>query len=736
MKYRKDHTVRSGLLTLLSATALLWGCTDSNDGKITQTSETADPPAVMTETNPFFVEWDTPYGIPPFDSINDEHYKPAVDAAIAEMLEEIAVIKDNPEPPTFENTIEALEISGSAVNKVFSVFGNITNTDTNDALMEMETEFYPQLTRVNDSIILDDVIFQRVKAVYEQRDSLGLDEQQARLLELKYQDFVRSGAALDEQAKTRMKEINSRLSELTTAFGQNLLTETKSFELVVTDEADLTGLSDSLKGSAKSAAKAKGQPDAWIFGLNRSVYEAFMTFADNRDLRRQLFDGYRNRAANGGATDNGDLITEIAKLRAEAAELRGYKSHAAFQLEIRMAKTPENALDFLGKVWEPGLERAKEEQLEMQAIVEAEGYDFIIEGHDWWYYAEKLRQQKYAIDDSEVRPYFQMENVREGAFHVANKLFGVTFEPLNDVPKWNPQVQPYLALDADGNHLGVFMLDYYARDSKRGGAWMSTYRDATNINGDDIRPIVTNNLNLMIPAEGEPTLMSFDEVTTLFHEFGHGLHGLMTKQNYSRFSGTGGPRDYTEFPAQFMEHYAAEPEVLEVFAKNYETGEVIPLELVEKIRKARTHNQGFKTTEYVAASLLDMNWHNLSPTEAAKTESARDFEVGVLDEYGKLDVIEPRYRSAYFSHIFAGGYSAGYYAYLWSEILDSDGFDAFKETGDIYDPELAQRLKENVYEAGGKEDADVLYRKFRGKDPSIDPLLRNRGFPVTGVGSE
>jgi peptidyl-dipeptidase Dcp len=525
------------------------------------------------------------------------------------------------------------------------------------------------------------------------------------------------------------------LSELTTAFGQNLLAETKGFELVVTDEADLSGLSESLKGSAKSAARSKGQPDAWIFGLNRSVYEAFMTFADNRDLRRQLFNGYRNRAANGGATDNGDLITEMAKLRAEAAELRGYKSHAAFQLETRMAKTPENALDFLGKVWEPGLAKVKEEQLAMQAIVEAEGHNFIIEGHDWWYYAEKLRQQKYAINDSEVRPYFQLDNVRKGAFHVANKLFGITFEPLNDVPKWNPGVQPYVALDADGNHLGVFMLDYYARDSKRGGAWMSNYRQATNINGNDIRPIVTNNLNLMTPAEGEPTLLSFDEVTTLFHEFGHGLHGLMTKQNYARFSGTGGPRDYTEFPAQFMEHYAAEPEVLAIFAKNYETGEVIPAELVEKIRKARTHNQGFKTTEYVAASLLDMNWHNLAANDATSVESARDYELSLLSEYGKPDLIEPRYRSAYFSHIFAGGYSAGYYAYLWSEILDSDGFEAFKETGNIYDPELAERLKENIYEAGGKEDADVLYRKFRGNDPSINPLLRNRGFPVTEMGS-
>ena len=375
-----------------------------------------------------------------------------------------------------------------------------------------------------------------------------------------------------------------------------------------------------------------------------------------------------------------------------------------------------------------GSEMCIRDRAEMQQIVEEEGHDFIIEGHDWWYYAEKLRQKKYAINDSEVKPYFQLENVRDGAFYVAEKLFGVTFEPLTDVPVWNPQVQPYEARDENGEHLGVFMIDYYARDSKRGGAWKSDYRSASSVNGEIVRPIVTNNLNLMTPAEGEPTLLSFGEVTTLFHEFGHGIHELMTVQRYERFSGTSGPRDYTEFPAQFMEHYAAEPEVLEVYAKNYETGEVIPDGLVEKVRKARTHNQGFKTTEYIAASLLDLKWHDLSSSEAASVEDAREFEVETLNAYGKIDEIEPRYRSPYFSHIFAGGYSAGYYAYLWSEILDSDGFDAFKETGNIFDPATAQLLKENVYQAGGREEADVLYRKFRGKDPTIEPLLRNRGL--------
>jgi peptidyl-dipeptidase Dcp len=364
----------------------------------------------------------------------------------------------------------------------------------------------------------------------------------------------------------------------------------------------------------------------------------------------------------------------------------------------------------------------------MQVIVEEQGHDFIIEGHDWWYYAEKLRQKKYAINDSDVKPYFQLENVRAGAFHVAKKLFGVSFTALEDVPLWNPQVIAYDVKDENGDHLGIFMLDYYARDSKRGGAWKSNYRDSSNVKGNSVRPIVTNNLNLMTPPEGEPTLLSFDEVTTLFHEFGHALHGLMTTQRFERFSGTRGPRDYTEFPAQFMEHYAAEPEVLAIYAKNYETGEVIPQELVDKVRKARTHNQGFKTTEYIAASLLDLKWHDLSSNDAASVENAREFEVETLNNYGKIDQIEPRYRSTYFSHIFAGGYSAGYYAYLWSEILDSDGFEAFKETGDIFDPETAQRLKENVYQAGGREEADILYRKFRGKDPIIEPLLRNRGF--------
>jgi len=722
--------------TLLAAAAAvaLWGCSERAE-QADETASSGQSPAVevaMTTpevANPFFVEWNTPYGIPPFDQIRDEHYRPAFEHAIEELRADVEAIRTNPESATFENTFEALELAGTSLDRVSAVFRNITNTDTNEVLQELEVEINPVLTRENDEIYLDEKIFQRVNTLYEQRDSLGLDQEADRLLELTHRDFVRRGAALDEQSKARMKDINARLSELKTVFSQNLLKETKGFELVITDEQDLSGLPAAQIGSARSKAESKDQPAAWIFGLDRATFESFMTFSDRRELRKQMFDGYRARGGQGGANDNRDVLGEIANLRAERAELLDYTSHAEYQLETRMAKTPEKAESFLLEVWKPGLKRAEEELAEMQQIVEDEGHDFIIEGWDWWYYAEKLRQKKYALDESEVKPYFELQNVREGLFHVANKLFGVTFEALEDVPLWNPVVQPYTVHGSDGEFLGVYMTDYYARDSKRGGAWMSTYRPTSNIQGINIRPIVTNNLNLSIPAEGEPTLLNFDQVETMFHEFGHGLHGLMTTVRYPRFAGTSGsPRDFVEFPSQFMEHYAAEPEVLAVYAKHAETGAVIPQELVEKVRASTRHNQGFKTTEFIAASLLDLNWHKLSAKQASAVEDTQRFEHDVLASYGKPGEIGPRYRSPYFSHIFAGGYSAGYYAYLWAEILDADGFTAFKEAGNIYDPELALKLKENVYQAGGRSDADVLYREFRGQDPSIEPLLEIRGL--------
>ena len=517
-----------------ASAVLLWGCSEKAEqaGETAEDGDAVPVVAVVEDNNPLLLEWDTPYGIPPFGEIRDENYKPAFDRGIEELRADIRMIRDNPEAPTFENTIEALELAGATLTRVSNVFSNITNTDSNDYLQELEVEISPVLTRERDEIYLDEMIFGRVNSVFEQRDSLGLDEEAARLLELTRRDFVRQGAALNDDAKDRMKDINARISELNTVFAQNLLKETKGFELVITDEADLSGLSKGLVGSARKKATSRDKPDAWIFGLDRSTYESFMTFSDQRKLRKQLFAAYRNRAANGGLTDNRDVLAETAKLRAERAELLGYANHSAYQLETRMAKDPKKAEDFLLEVWQPGVERAREELAEMQLIVEEEGHNFIIEGWDWWYYAEKLRQKKYAIDESEVKPYFELQNVREGAFHVANKLFGVTFEPLKDVPLWNPVVQPYAVYGSEGEFLGVLMMDFYARDSKRGGAWMNSYRETSNIQGNSIRPIVTNNLNLNIPAEGEPTLLNFNEVETLFHEFGHGLHGLMTTSSW------------------------------------------------------------------------------------------------------------------------------------------------------------------------------------------------------------
>jgi peptidyl-dipeptidase Dcp len=720
------------LLLAAAMLATLPACSEQVEPPAAATATAAQEPAAPALTaadNPFFEEWDTPYGIPPFDRIRDEHFRPAFDRGIDQLRADIATISDNPAIPTFENTIEALQLAGRSLTRVADTFNNINNTDTTDFLQALDVEISPVLTRERDAIYLDEKIFARVNAVFEQRESLGLDEQAMRLIELTHLDFVRRGAALDVAGRERIKEINARLSELTTVFGQNLLKETNGFDLVVTERTELAGLPDDMLGSARAKAEAKGMKDAWVFGLDRGTFEGFMTFADNRELRKQMYEAYRMRGGRGGAADNRDELSEIAHLRAEAAQLLGYDNHAAYQLETRMAKTPAAAESFLLEVWQPGLARAEQELAEMQAIVQLEGHDFLIEGHDWWYYSERLRQQKYALNEVDLKPYFELSNVRQGAFYVANRLFGLTFEPLSDVPLWNPVVQAYTVHGPANEFLGVYMTDDYARDSKRGGAWMSTYRDASNIRGNAIRPIVTNNLNIAPPAAGEPTLLTFDQVKTVFHEFGHALHGLMTNARYPRFSGTSGsPRDFVELPSQFMEHYATEPEVLAVYGKHTETGQMIPAELVAKVRAAATHNQGFKTTEYIAASLLDLKWHDLTPKQAAAVEDVVKYENDVLSAYGKPGMIETRYRSPYFAHIFSGGYSAGYYAYLWAEILDADGFTAFKETGDIFDPELAQRLRENIYEAGAVRDADVLYRQFRGQEPTIEPLLKIRGL--------
>ena len=672
------------------------------------------------EGNPFRQEWDTPFGVPPFSAIETGHYMPAVKKAVLELREEIDAIANSTEAPTFDNTIIALELAGESLNRVANTFGNITGTDTDDELRALETEIYPMLTREFNAITMNDVLYQRVKSVYDNRESLGLDEQDARLLELSHRGFVRAGAAFEPDVKDKIAAINEELSGLTTKFAQNLLLETKAFTLELKTDEEIAGLSDDFKAAIWNEDK-----EAWVVGLNRSAYETFMVQSQNRELREKLFNGYRLRASQ-GERNNGPLAIKIAQLRAERAELMGYESHAHYILEYNMAKTPQGAEDFLLRVWRPGLEQAKKERADMQTMLG----DTTFQAWDWWHLAEKLRLERYDLDENATKPYFKLENVREGAFTMANRLFGITFDEV-EVEGWNPVVVSFDVKDENGEHLGLFMTDMYARDSKRGGAWMSSYRGTSNIGGNSIRPLITNNLNLPTPPEGDPTLMRYSDVETLFHEFGHGLHGLMTRIDYQTFSGVDGPRDYTEFPAQILEHWVSQPEMLEMYATHYETGEVIPAELVEKIRLAANHNQGFYTTEYVAASLLDLAWHSLTAEEAAQITDARAFEKQVLEGYGLIPEIEPRYRSQYFSHIFAGGYSAGYYAYLWSEILDADGFDAFKQAEDIWDPELAGRLKKWVYESGGLKPADELYRNFRGQDPSIEPLLEGRGFATT-----
>ncbi len=710
---------KSSALTLCAALVAIFA---------TALAETPQDATVDIERqNPLIREWDTPLGVPPFDLIENTDYAPALEAAFETQRARISAILENPAPPDFDNTILAIELARSELNRIYKVFDNITGTDTDPTLDALELEIKPRYGRERDAVYLNQDLYRRVQAVYQNLDNLDLGAEQKRLVELTHRDFVRAGTALPEADRERLQELNSRIAELSAQFGQNLRAETKAFELVITDPADLSGLPTDVIAAARETAKKRGHEDAWVFGLDRSSFEAFMANADNRELRRRLFDGYRSRGGQGGQTDNREILLELVRLRASRAELMGYPTHADYQLEVNMARTPARAEEFLLQVWEPGLERAREELADMRVLAQQDGIEEF-QGWDWWYYAERLRRQRFSLNDEELKPYFELSRVRNGAFYAANRLFGITFHPVPGVPTWDPDVEVFEVKDANGEFLAVFMADYYTRDSKSGGAWMNTYRNASDIDRP-IRPIVTNNLNLIKPGEGEPTLLSFDEAETLFHEFGHALQGMLTTVDYERFSGTSGlPRDYVELCSQVMEHWAREPEVLRVYAWHYQTGRVIPDDLINKITASATFNQGFMTTEYIAASLLDLSWHTMSAEQAASVTDARQFEADVLQSYGLLPEIEPRYRSPYFAHIFSGGYSAGYYAYLWAEVLDADAFTAFKERGDIFDPALAQRFQTYIFEAGGREEPDVLYRKFRGKDPDIEPLLRTRGL--------
>ncbi|WP_422107531.1 M3 family metallopeptidase [Winogradskyella sp.] len=697
-----------------------------------------EPTEMQVSDNPFFQEWDTPFEVPPFHEITNEHYMPAFKKGMEDNLAEIDAIVNNPEAPTFANTLEELERSGKLLSKVQGVFYNLTGSNTNPKLQELQRELSPLLSAHRDKIILNEALFNRVETIWEARESLELTSEQRKLLEDRRKSFVRSGALLNKEQKAQITEINSKISELTTAFGQNLLAETNGFELIL-DKADLDGLSDGIIAAAAETAAQKMEQaeneddkakykDKYVFTPHRSSMYPFLTESNRRDLREKLYKAYVQRGDNDNKTDNKAIAAKIAKLRAERAQLMGYETYAHFVLEERMLKTPAEVYDLLLQLWKPALERAKVEVADMQAVVAAEGQDFKIAAWDWWQYSEKVRKAKYDLDEAALKPYLSLDNVLNGVFETTNKLWGVTYTELFDINVYHPDARVWEVKDKDGSHLGIFIGDYFTRSNKRGGAWMSSFKGQSNLDGKE-RPVVVNVCNFPAPVGDAPSLLSFENVTTLFHEFGHAMHGILTNVTYGSMAGTSGPRDFTEFPAQILEHWASEPEILKSFATHYETGEVIPDQLIEKLLKASKFNQGFANTEYLAASLLDMDWHTIKAEDELKDADA--FEAASLTKIGLIDEIAPRYRSTYFAHIFSSGYAAGYYSYVHSAVLDSDGFEAFKEAGDVFDPELAAKLRTHVYEKGATEEAMELYKQFRGREPKIDALLKVRGLDGT-----
>ena len=674
--------------------------------------------------NPFFSEWETPFGTPPFSKIKEKHYLPAFKKGIEQQQEEINAIANNSEPPTFENTIEAMEKSGDLLTKVTNVFYNLTSANTNDKLQAIAKEVAPMLSKHQDDILLNETLFQRVKAIYDQRDQLELTEEQKTLLEKYYKMFVRNGANLDEEKKAELREINKQLSLLTLKFGENVLKEDNNFELVIDNKEDLSGLPEAVIHSAAEAANARGYEGRWVFTLHKPSMIPFLQYSDKRELREKIFKAYINRGNNNDEYDNKEILSKIASLRVKRANLLGYKTHAHYVLEENMAKAPENVYDLLNKLWRPALKRAKEEAKALQDLIYREGHDFDLQPWDWWYYAEKLRKEKYELDEEMLRPYFKLENVIQGVFDVANRLYGITFTERTDVPTYHPDVKVFEVKEADGSHIGILYTDYFPRASKRGGAWMNAYRKQRRIGGKEVTPIICNVGNFSKPTAEKPALLSFEEVNTLFHEFGHALHGLLSNCTYPSLSGTDVSRDFVELPSQIMENWASEPEVLKMYARHYETGEPIPDELIDKIKKSSKFNQGFATVEYLAASFLDMDWHTLTDTTR---QDALEFENKSLARIGLIPQIVVRYRSPYFRHIFSGGYSSGYYSYIWAEVLDADAFQAFKETS-LFDQETAHKFRKYILSAGGTADPMVLYKRFRGREPSIEPLLEKRGL--------
>lgn len=673
--------------------------------------------------NPFFNEWNTPFQVPPFDQIKEAHYMPALLEGIEREKQEIQIIINNPGNPSFKNTIEAFEATGQFLNRVASVFYSIRGTNANDDLDNIAMEFSPISTKHNDNITLNTELFTKIKYVFDNTDRSVLTTEQNTLLDKIYGDFVRNGANLNDEQKNKLRKINEELSLLSLNFGQNVRDDGNQWELVL-EEGDLIGLPESVKLAAANIAKNRDHEYKWVITLDKPSWIPFLTYSTRRDLREKVFTAYTNRGNNNNEYDTKEIIPQIVNLRIKRANLLGYSTHAEYVLERSMAKTAENVYEFLNKLWKPALNRAKTEASDLQSIIYADGDNFKLEPWDWWYYAERVRKEKYNLDDNELRPYFKLDNVRDGAFWLANQLFGITFEERTDIPKYFDEVRTFEAKEADRTHIGILFTDYYPRKGKGTGAWCGGFREQSNRNGNWIYPLKTNVGNFSSPVGDKPALLSFDEVETLFHEFGHALHGLLRNRTYTNQTM---PRDFVEFPSQIMENWASEPEVLKHYALHYETGEPIPDELINKIQNASLHNQGFGTVEYLAAALLDMDWHTLSETA---DYDPIEFEKASMEKIGLIPEIIPRYNSYYFNHVFSSvvGYSSGYYSYIWAEILDADAFQYFKDSGDIFNKEIAAKYRKYALGLSGTEDAAETYRKFRGKDPEIEPLLIKRGL--------
>lgn len=681
--------------------------------------------------NPFFSKYDTPFEVPPFDKIQNHHYLPAFREGMKQQEAEIEAIVNNAEAPDFANTIEAMEKSGQLLNKVSYVFFNLQQANTNDSLNAIAEEVTPEITAHGDAVYLNDKLFERIKTVYNNRANAGLNTEQQMVLKKYYNNFVRGGANLSADDKEKLKKINNELAMLSLKFGDNQLKETNAYRLVIDNPKDLGGLPEGVTAAAAETAKEAGMEGKWVFTLHNPSIMPFLQYADNRDLREQIYKAYINRGSNDNAYNNWDNISKMVSLRVQKANLLGFPDYASYVLDDNMAKTPANAYNLCNQIWDAALPNAKQEAKELQKMIKKEGGKFKLAPWDWRYYAEKIKNEKYGLNETEISQYFPLENVREGAFYVANKLYGLTFEQLNNVPLPHPDAIAFEIKGADGKHIGIFYADYFPRASKSSGAWMDAFRPQAGLLNSS--PVITNVCNFTKPTGDTPSLLTFDEACTLFHEFGHALHGLLSECTYPSIAGTSVAHDFVELPSQVMENWAADPEVLKIYARHWKTGEPMPQELIDKLQASSHFNQGFIVTEFMSAALLDMAYHSV---QDASPIDARKFEKETLDKIGLIPEITVRYRSPYFGHIFNGGYSAGYYAYTWAEVLDADAFAAFKETGNVFNPEKSKAFRENILSKGGSDDPMKLYKQFRGKEPSIEPLLQRKGLAEAKLQNE